>query len=98
MAQVAQAPHYHEFRPPRALTGLIEVVWDFSLPLRATDTEQQFMDRVLPDGCAEIMVRLDGGQGHPFVRGPLARFDLMPLAPGSRYVGARRIKPEDSSN
>jgi AraC-like DNA-binding protein len=45
--------------------------------------------RVLPDGCADVIWRDDGGSVTTLVAGPDTQAQLAPLAEGSRMVGVR---------
>jgi AraC-like DNA-binding protein len=96
MDQAAYLPSYREFRPPRNLATLIDAVWGLAFPYHEQGIGKDFADRVLPDGCVQVICRLDDPFGanqtdvaHLFVRGPLARFDLVPVPYSSRYVGVR---------
>jgi AraC-like DNA-binding protein len=92
-------PRYAEFPPPPALAGMVAAVWVFALPPGGGGADANFADRVLPDGCVEVICRLADRQSRDrpdedqiFLRGPLAKFDVVPIPAGSRYAGVR-IKP-----
>ena len=53
--------------------------------------------RVLPDGCADIIWRDDGGTISMFVAGPDTRAHLAPIESGTRLVGIRFVPGVASS-
>lgn len=68
-----------EVRPPRALAPIVEVLW------RHAGAEGGAR-RVLPDGCADVLV--DRGAGRAFVVGPMTRPFVVP-AGHADFVGVR---------
>jgi AraC-like DNA-binding protein len=76
------APRYAEFPPAPALAPWIECFWS----IRAGHTPA-ITNRVLPDGCADLIVGVDGSGGATVV-GTMRTALVVPLA-GARLVGVR---------
>jgi len=77
------APRYVEVPPSRALAPWIECFWS----IRAGPGPAA-VNRVLPDGCADLIVGVDGGQG-AMVVGTMRAALLVPLVGPARLVGVR---------
>jgi len=71
---------YREIPPPRGLADHLVCLW--TQTIGAAPVAQ----RVLPDGCADIVIV---GTAAPVVAGPATRAVIAPLAPGTTVVGAR---------
>jgi len=77
------APRYHEIPPTTALAPLIECFWSIRVgaaPLR--------INRVLPDGCADLIVGVNGAPG-AIVVGTMRSALMVPLGGPARLVGVR---------
>ena len=77
------APRYTEAPPSSALAPWIECFWS----IRAT-TSPATLNRVLPDGCADFIVGVDGGRGATVV-GTMRSALLVPFAGPARLLGVR---------
>lgn len=75
---------YREGPPPTDLAGHVSRLWTREVPRDA-----QAVGRVVPDGSADIIWRLDGAEPTLVVAGPDTRPQVFPLVPGSRMVGVR---------
>ena len=71
---------YREFRPPLALAEYLLCFWTQTIR-----SPVEFAQRVLPDGCVDILLMND----FPMVVGPWTEPFVAPLAPGTNIVGAR---------
>jgi AraC-like DNA-binding protein len=76
-------PHYAELPPTPALAPWIECFWS----IRATSTPAA-PNRVLPDGCADLIVGVDSGPGATVV-GAMRTALVVPLSAPARLVGVR---------
>jgi AraC-like DNA-binding protein len=77
------APRYAEIPPGPALAPWIECFWS----IRAGSTPVA-PNRVLPDGCADVIVGVDGADGATAV-GTMRSALVVPLAGPARLVGVR---------
>jgi AraC-like DNA-binding protein len=75
---------YRETRPPADLAAHVDRVWTRDVPAIGDATV-----RVVPDGSADIIWRLDGGEVTTMVAGPDSEAQLVRLTPGSRMAGVR---------
>jgi AraC-like DNA-binding protein len=74
--------HYREFPPPSPLAGYLLCLWT----QRLVGSRREFAHRVLPDGCADIVLINNEA---PVVVGPWTEPFVARLAPGTMIVGAR---------
>jgi AraC-like DNA-binding protein len=77
------APRYLEVPPSPALAPWIECFWSIRVGPRPP-----VVNRVLPDGCADLIVGVDGAGGATVV-GTMRSALLVPLAGPARLVGVR---------
>jgi AraC-like DNA-binding protein len=77
------APRYLEIPPAPALAPWIDCFWS----IRAGPTSL-VVNRVLPDGCADLIVGVDGARG-AMVVGTMRSALKVPLAGAARLVGVR---------
>jgi AraC-like DNA-binding protein len=77
------APRYLEVPPSPALAPWIECFWSIGVGPRPP-----VVNRVLPDGCADLIVGVDGATGATVV-GTMRSALLVPLAGPARLVGVR---------
>lgn len=73
---------YREFSPPSPLANYLLCLWT----QRITGSHGEFAQRVLPDGCIDMVLIDDEG---PMVIGPWTEPFVASLAPGTMIVGAR---------
>ena len=73
---------YREFTPRAGLDSWVGCLWSQTIGPSGAD----FLQRVLPDGCADIVWI---GHGGPRVVGPATRTVIERLPPGSNVVGIR---------
>lgn len=74
--------HYREHRPPAPLAHLLVCTWI----QRIGPGETCHLQRVLPDGCADIVWI---GDRAPVIAGPATRTVIAPLPAGALVTGAR---------
>lgn len=80
---------YREYAPPPAVAGLLICSWTLEVGSDAA-THQQ---RVLPDGCTDIVWI---GDAPPIAVGPMTRPVVATIEPGTTLVGLR-FRPEVAS-
>jgi AraC-like DNA-binding protein len=73
---------YREFRPPRALAGLVECFWRHEL----SEPGPEDSGIILPDGRVDVVW---SASGQTLVAGPQTRFVARPLEPPFVAIGAR---------
>ena len=73
---------YREFLPPSPLASYLLCLWT----QRIVGSRGEFAQRVLPDGCIDIVLINDEA---PVVVGPWTEPFVARLAPGTMIVGAR---------
>ena len=78
-----EAPRYHEIPPTTALAPWIDCFWS----IRA-GAAPLVVSRVLPDGCADIIIGVDGAHG-AMVVGTMRSALMFPLVGPARLVGVR---------
>jgi len=82
-SSISGAPRYVEVPPSPALAPWVECFWSIEAgPIPAA------VNRVLPDGCADLIVGVDGGEG-AMVVGTMRSALLVPLVGPARLVGVR---------
>lgn len=76
---------YRELKPKQALSGIVYCFWQLRTirPL-----EQQFIYRVVADGCIDIFFDM-AGTGKSFIMGFCKKYTEFPLANFFNYVGIR---------
>ena len=75
---------YREHLPPAALAPYVDRFW--TSDAAAPEVEPR---RILPDGCIDILIELDGDRAHPRVVGTMTRAILIPPGPQLRVVAVR---------
>jgi AraC-like DNA-binding protein len=73
---------YREIEPPPSLASRVECFW-------TSRTEAGQLHRVLPDGCADILLTRSGGRVALEAVGPMTRYRDHSAAPGQFYFGIR---------
>lgn len=81
MNETAIPVGYREFAPPPALRGALACIW-----VRVVPPHGASPTRVLPDACADLIWERGCGA---FVAGPDTGPTIVPVSPGSVFVGAR---------
>ena len=71
---------YREFRPSPDLAPYLVCLWT-----QTTHSQTEFAQRVLPDGCVDVLLM----NGVAMVIGPWTRPFITNLAPGTNILGAR---------
>jgi AraC-like DNA-binding protein len=77
---------YREFAPGPVAGDVVVRYWQMIV---ADDIPDGFQHRVLPDGCLDLVVVLQGPSRFVVIRGPRDEPLLIPLSPGNRYWGIR---------
>ena len=75
-----RASNYREFRPSLDLSRYLVCLW-----IQTTHSRTEFAQRVLPDGCVDVLLMNE----NPIVIGPWTRPFIANLAPGTNILGAR---------
>ncbi len=78
---------YREYAPGRLVQRGVAALWLSSNETASADTV-----RILPDGCADLMIRYDERDPFSprlFIVGEMSRFHDVPVAAGSRTLGIR---------
>ena len=78
---VAEGASYVEWAPSPALRGLLACSW----AARFADSGEPHVDRVLPDGCIDVLWM----NGRLLVAGPDTTGAILPPSPGARIAGLR---------
>ncbi|MBU8900096.1 helix-turn-helix domain-containing protein [Corallococcus sp. M34] len=85
---MSPASLYFERRPCAALAPYVQCFWALSAQLASPPD-----NRVLPDGCLDILVNLSPGQraadARPQVIGTMLSAEVVPLEPAACFVGVR---------
>ena len=88
---MSDSPYYEEMRPPADLSPWIAALWQ----IRGAADSALPAHRVLPDGCADILVdvgawsRSGGRIASASLVGPMTRALVAPLAPSADMFGIR---------
>src|SRR5437868_6710909 len=77
--------NYREYAPPPPLSGYLQCTWVQSVG----QGDKEFLQRVLPDGCADILWIDDS---EPVIVGPATQAVVVPLKAGQQITAAR-IRP-----
>ncbi|HEY6032920.1 MAG TPA: DUF6597 domain-containing transcriptional factor [Kofleriaceae bacterium] len=75
---------YREHLPPAALAPYVDRFWTSDATAGPGDPR-----RILPDGCIDILVELDGDHASPRVVGTMTRALVIPPGPALRVVAVR---------
>ncbi len=74
--------HYVELRPSPALAGRVECFWTHT-------SDEPAVHRVVPDGCADILLTVSGSRVTLDAVGPMTRYRDHDVAAGRVMFGAR---------
>jgi AraC-like DNA-binding protein len=77
---------YREHMPPAALAPYVDRFWTNDAAAVSPQAEPR---RVLPDGCIDILLELDGDRVTPRVVGTMTRALIVPPGPQLRIVAVR---------
>ncbi|NTX05464.1 helix-turn-helix transcriptional regulator [Myxococcus sp. CA040A] len=87
---------YTEVSPSGVLADRVDAFWRFVAPTSQGASEPPRVHRVLPDGCTDLIVHFRdasavgrGAEPRLTVVGPMERFALVDLEPGSVNLGIR---------
>src|SRR5437867_13309302 len=80
-----EGPGYREHRPAPDLAPWIECFWTRAAGPAPSGAETY---RVLPDGCADVLLTFGAAQG-AFVVGPMTRALIVPAQGETRFLGVR---------
>jgi AraC-like DNA-binding protein len=75
---------YREYAPSAVLAKYVECYWS-----RENSLDVPGSPRVLPDGCLDILLEFESGQGRAYVIGPMTRALVVETARPDVYVGVR---------
>ncbi|MFY0564249.1 AraC family transcriptional regulator [Archangium lansingense] len=89
---------YEELAPPASMADAVDAFWRYSAPPRGAGTGPE-LHRILPDGCTDLIFHFRDTGGPVWmadpsleVVGPMERFALVSIEPGSVSLGVR-FKP-----
>ncbi|WP_052517826.1 AraC family transcriptional regulator [Archangium violaceum] len=98
MTAGAEMKGYEELAPPASMAEGVDAFWRYSAPPRSAGTGPE-LHRILPDGCTDLIFHYrDTGSpvwmANPSLEvvGPMERFALVSIEPGSVSLGIR-FKP-----
>jgi hypothetical protein len=79
---------YHEYAPAAELAALVRCYWTIS---GVSSAESPRTNRVLPDGCIDVLVILSGGSGGALVVGPMLEAEVVQHAGVVDMMGVRFV-------
>jgi AraC-like DNA-binding protein len=77
-------PEYREFAPPPRLADAVECFW-----WSHCGDAEEIVQRVLPDGCADLLLTRDSSSATLQAVGPMTRFEDYRLRPRTSLLGVR---------
>ncbi|WNG50755.1 helix-turn-helix transcriptional regulator [Archangium minus] len=98
MTAGAEMKGYEEQKPPASMADAVDAFWRYSAPPHDAGTGPE-LHRILPDGCTDLIFQFRATRGPVWmadpalvVVGPMERFALVSIEPGSVSLGIR-FKP-----